>query len=104
MTADMENIRKKLLAEAEILIQPLKDETNVLAAIITGSVAWGAVTELSDIDILLVVKEGEGIFYKYHIPRFAAVGRQTEFGYFPLDFLERESYHTLAYRAGASAY
>lgn len=83
------NIREKLMAEAMFFVDGLKKDKNVLAVILTGSAAWGNVTEKSDLDILAIVNDENGVRYRYMLPKYCEVKRRTEIGYFPLSFVDR---------------
>ncbi len=83
-----ERLRETLLAEAADSVRDLEEREDVRAAILTGSAAWGKPNPDGDIDIILITREGEGVFYRYLIPRFSPVKRRTEHGFIPRPIAE----------------
>ena len=82
-------IREKLMDEAMFFVDDLKKDEKFLAVILTGSAAWGNVTEKSDLDILVIVNDENGVRYRYMLPKYCEVKRRTEIGYFPLSFVDQ---------------
>lgn len=90
MMSDNMEVREKLIKEAESVIKTLKEDKNVLAIILTGSAAWGDVTEKSDLDILAIVDDNKGVRYRYMLPSYCNIKRRTEIGCFPKVFVEEK--------------
>jgi hypothetical protein len=85
-----EILREKLLKEAKDSVQSFEKSEDVLAAILTGSAAWGKPNPDGDLDILLITEGRTGVLYRYLIPGFCGVKRRTEFGYIPYDIAARQ--------------
>ncbi len=77
------NLREKFLKEARESIQGVEKSADILAAILTGSAAWGKPNPDGDLDILLITQPRRGVVYHYLIPKFCPVQRRTELGYIP---------------------
>ncbi len=78
-----ENLREQFLQEAKGSISGVEEDSNILAAILTGSAAWGKPNPAGDLDILLIAHEQRGVVYRYLVPKFCPVPRRTELGYIP---------------------
>ncbi|HUV37901.1 MAG TPA: hypothetical protein VMX58_13280 [Patescibacteria group bacterium] len=78
-----ERLRETLLGEAKDSVRGLEGRDDIRAAILTGSAAWGKPNPDGDIDILLITRGGDGVCYRYLIPRFSPVRRRTEHGFIP---------------------
>lgn len=83
-----QRLRETLLFEAADSVRDLEEREDIRAAILTGSAAWGKPNPDGDIDIILITREGEGIFYRYLIPKFSPVKRRTEHGFIPRPIVE----------------
>lgn len=83
-----EALRSKLIAEAMTAAREYRDRGDVLAAILTGSAAWGRPNPDGDLDILLITRGSGHVYYRYLIPEFCPVARRTELGFIPLDRAE----------------
>ncbi len=79
------NLREKLLKEAQESIKGVEKKEDILAAILTGSAAWGKPNPDGDLDILLITRGQRGVVYRYLLPRFCPVRRRTELGYIPYE-------------------
>ncbi len=79
------DLREKFLREAQESIKGVEKESNILAAILTGSAAWGRPNPDGDLDILLITQPRRGVVYRYLIPKFCPVQRRTELGYIPYE-------------------
>lgn len=76
-------LRETLLAEATASVSNLEGRDEIRAAILTGSAVWGKPNPEGDIDVLLITRGGDGVYYRYLIPRFTPVKRRTEHGFIP---------------------
>ena len=80
-----EDLRAKLIRESTASVLQYRDRDDVLAAILTGSAAWGKPNPDGDLDILLIMRGRGDVLYRYLIPGFCPVARRTEIGFIPLD-------------------
>lgn len=80
---EQETLRKKLLQEALESVRGLEGRREIVAAILTGSAAWGKPNPDGDLDILIVTDEGTGAVYRYILPGFCPVRRRIEHGMLP---------------------
>ncbi len=76
-------LRETFFTEAIDSVRDLKERDDIRAAILTGSAAWGKPNPDGDLDILLITREGGGVYYRYLTPRFGCVKRRTEHGFIP---------------------
>lgn len=76
-------LRERLFLEAAEAVKELTDDDNTLAAILTGSAAWGKPNPDGDLDIILITQNQAGAFYRYMLPTFCSVKRRTELGFIP---------------------
>lgn len=83
-----QRLREALLAEAAESVRGLGERDDIRAALLTGSAAWGKPNPDGDIDIILITERGDGVFYRYLIPRFSPVARRTEHGFIPRSIAE----------------
>jgi hypothetical protein len=86
------------MTEAVEQVSAFEQAPDVLAAVLTGSAAWGSPNPDGDLDILLITRNRRGVLYRYLIPEFAPVPRRTELGFLPEKIVSRhigESYGTL---------
>ncbi len=97
-----ERLRETLLAEAIDSVRDLEGREDIRAAILTGSAAWGKPNPDGDIDIIIITREGEGVFYRYLIPRFSPVKRRTEHGFIPRPVVENHIDAAFASRISCS--
>ena len=59
MTSPYENIAQKYETALELLQEKLQEDRNILAAILFGSLSYDTVWEKSDIDLMLVSRDGK---------------------------------------------
>ena len=83
------DLREKFLKEARESIRQVEKREDILAAILTGSAAWGKPNPDGDLDILLITKNHKSVFYHYLIPSFYPVQRRTELGYIPQEVVAK---------------
>ncbi len=76
-------LRQQLFEQAGEIVREIEKQEDVLAAILTGSAAWGQPNPDGDLDILLITRNQSGVRYRYMVPGFCAVERRTELGYIP---------------------
>jgi hypothetical protein len=92
------DLREQLLREARDAVGSLAGDGDVLAAILTGSAAWGKPNPDGDIDILVIARGRRGVCYRYLVPKFCRVKRRTELGFIPIETVRQkigEGYATL---------
>lgn len=89
-TPEQELLRRTFLAEATELAAGFKENPDILAAFLTGSAAWGKPNPDGDLDILLITKNNQGVFYRYLLPKFSQVPRRTEFGFLPMALVQEK--------------
>lgn len=79
------DLRREMLEEAERSLAGVNEREDILAAVLTGSAAWGNPNPDGDIDILIFSSSARGVLYRYLIPRFCSVRRRTEHGFIPYE-------------------
>jgi hypothetical protein len=84
-----ESLRAQYLEEARESVRQVENQPDVLAAILTGSAAWGKPNPDGDLDILLISRNRNGVLYQYLIPAFCSVRRRTELGYIPVSAVNK---------------
>jgi predicted nucleotidyltransferase len=89
MHTGSETHRRKLQSQAHQIARREARRKPPLVALLTGSAAWGALSNRSDIDVIFVCSQSDGVSYRYYLPELTGVDTRTEIGRIPLAYLER---------------
>lgn len=85
----MDTRRQTFLDQANRITEHEAERRLPLAALLTGSAAWGTLSARSDIDIIFVTGERGVVSYRYYLPELTGIPIRTEVGRIPLAHLER---------------
>lgn len=77
------------ISDARRAAEPLFGEENIKAAFLAGPLDKHRITPASDLHIVLLAKELNGVVYRHVLPRFSPVGRRLEIGCFSIDDYRR---------------
>ena len=80
---------EQLLRQAHLTAEREARRAKPLFALLTGSVAWGATSSRSDIDIIFISAESDAVSYRYYLPELTGVATRAEVGRIPTSYLEK---------------
>jgi hypothetical protein len=86
---DISRRKQQLAARAMAIAEVEAARERPLLALLTGSAAWGVVSERSDIDIIFITATPDVVSYRYYLPEMTGVEVRTEVGRVPLAYLEK---------------
>jgi predicted nucleotidyltransferase len=79
--------RKALAVLARKIAEVEAKRQRPIAALLTGSAAWGTISSRSDIDIIFISNESDAVSYRYYMPALTGISVRTEVGRIPLSYL-----------------
>ncbi len=87
-SCDLAALKEKYVADGARAAQSLMNDSDALAAWLSGPFDMSRVSPASDLHVAVLIRSGKTSFYHHKLPHFSEAGRRLETVFLPLEYLQ----------------